>query len=199
MKYSKQATSIVEAVIVMFILTLWVLWTYALYDSSIKVADTTANRVEAIAIAREWIEAVTNIRDTNWQIYPADTHNCWNTFNYNGICVWAGASSSHRIWSGRYVLYTNSDNRWIIDTPTSDSFALYTSTGGLYQQATSTWAAVWSWFINTWFTREIIITYPDWNNTTSMQVESRVTWIDRSGGRDTHIVSLQTTLNNWKK
>jgi hypothetical protein len=60
---------------------------YNLYDSSQKLANTTQNRIQAIGIAREGIEAVTNIRDTNWKTFSANNQHCWNTFNYNQNCI----------------------------------------------------------------------------------------------------------------
>ena len=55
--------------------------------SSQKFSNATGNRIEAIQIARDGLEAMTNIRDTNWILYGADPENCWNTMNYSGSCV----------------------------------------------------------------------------------------------------------------
>lgn len=55
--------------------------------SSNKLADSTGKRIEAIQIARDGLEAFTNIRDTNWIKFAADYENCWNTLNYDSNCV----------------------------------------------------------------------------------------------------------------
>jgi hypothetical protein len=44
-------------------------------------------KIQAIQIAREGIEAMTNIRDTNWKMLSTDNKNCWNTLNYDTNCV----------------------------------------------------------------------------------------------------------------
>ena len=59
---------------------------YKIYTESVRLSDLTAQRLQAIQIAREGIEAVENIRNTNWILYSADYKNCWNTLNYNEAC-----------------------------------------------------------------------------------------------------------------
>ena len=88
MKKSIKATSILEAMIVLLIIVTWIIGLYNIFNESLKLSETTKNRIEAIEIAREWIEAMKNIRDTNWLMFGWDTKNCFNTFNYNPQCVW---------------------------------------------------------------------------------------------------------------
>ncbi len=87
MKYSLKATSVIEAMIVLLIVVTGVTGVYTLLNSSQKLAISTGNRIEAIQIARDGIEAFTNIRDTNWIRYSADYKNCWNVMNYNPSCI----------------------------------------------------------------------------------------------------------------
>ncbi len=54
---------------------------------SVRLSDLTAQRLQAIQIAREGVEAVENIRNTNWILYAADYKNCWNTLDYNNSCI----------------------------------------------------------------------------------------------------------------
>ena len=100
MKKTKKATSILEAIVTIMIVTMWVVWVYNILFESWDLVDSVAHRMKAIEIAREWIEAVTNIRDTNWIVLWADPENCWNTFNYDKTCVlnnWTG--SDIKSWS----------------------------------------------------------------------------------------------------
>jgi hypothetical protein len=60
---------------------------YNIYGSSIKLSNSTENKITAISIAREGIEAITNIRDTNNLLFKADLKNCWNVLNYNANCI----------------------------------------------------------------------------------------------------------------
>lgn len=86
MIYSKKWTSIIETIIVMLIVVIWVVWMYRIFVNSQRVSDSSSYRVQAISMAREWIEAYTNIRDTNWLIYWANIESCWNTPNWSFIC-----------------------------------------------------------------------------------------------------------------
>jgi len=111
MKLNKNATSIVEAMVLMMIVVTWVTWMYKVYMSSVKLERSTNNKVIAINIAREWIEAMTNIRDTNWILFSSDTSNCWNTLNYESNCVWDTSNLNDiLIWS--YKIYKNINDRW---------------------------------------------------------------------------------------
>ena len=56
-------------------------------NSSQKLAGSTGNKIEAIQIARDGLEAMMNIRDTNWLLFSADRKNCWNVRNYNVNCI----------------------------------------------------------------------------------------------------------------
>jgi hypothetical protein len=60
---------------------------YDIFSSSQKLSESTSHRIEAIQIAREGIEAVMNIRDTNALLFQADLENCWNVSGYNGNCI----------------------------------------------------------------------------------------------------------------
>ena len=69
MKKSKMATTIAEAMVVTLIIVMWLTWVYSIYSASTKVTNNVETKIKAIQIAREWIEAMTNIRDTNWLIF----------------------------------------------------------------------------------------------------------------------------------
>lgn len=94
MQKNTRATSIIEAMIVLMIVVSGITGVYTLMSSSQNLVTATENRIEAIQIARDGIEALTNIRDTNWLMFGADRDNCWNVLNYNTACV--GDSSSGR-------------------------------------------------------------------------------------------------------
>lgn len=54
---------------------------------SITFSRDTEARIKAIALAREGVEAMYNIRNTNWLRFSSDRKNCWNTLNYNSTCI----------------------------------------------------------------------------------------------------------------
>jgi len=216
MKISKKATSIVEAMIVILIVSMWVVWMYKIFFNATNLIDSTANKIQAISIAREWIEAMTNIRDTNWLILWADFKNCWNVLNYKSGCIWAASpatSTDIPVWS--YTIYKDIDNNWKLNKLTSWNYSNNT-----YRINYRVWIT-WSWFFTqTWitnnlkpvFTREIKIEYsentstdinwniiPNWidSNDEKMKVTSLVQWKDRHW-TNIHEVKFETILSNWK-
>lgn len=72
-------------------------------SQSVTFARDTEARVKAIALAREGIEAMVNIRNTNWLRYSSDRKNCWDTLNYDGKCV--GGAGAEKIEVGSYILF----------------------------------------------------------------------------------------------
>lgn len=193
---SKKWTSIVEALVVMLIVVTWVVWMYNIYTNSIKVSESSSNRVKAIAIAREWIEAMTNIRDTNWLLFSANTTNCWNTLNYDSSCV----TSDIDISSWSYIIYKNSNDRWYLSWITLNwNYSTWTYKNDFRVKIDNNWfytQSGWTNFIPL-FTREIKITYP--NGTWSISIESIVRWTDNARNTWNYEVKLDTILTNWKK
>lgn len=202
MKFSKSGTTIIESIVVMMIVVIWVIWMYNIFINSQNIAVSTWNRVQAISMAREWIEAVMNIRDTNWLLFAANTGNCWNTLNYDGNCI-IGASWATMIQSGSYIIYKNDINsRWFLSSQATGNFSdinyrnrfrVNMGTDGLYTQ---------SWWVNfnPLFTREIKISYDDTIlPLQKMKVESIVRWTDNARNSGNYEVILDTVLTNWKK
>jgi hypothetical protein len=212
MKKSKIWTSIVESLVVMMILSLWIIWAYKVYFSSSKLAMTTENRISAIQIAKEWIEAFSNIRNTNWLLFAADYKNCWNTLNYNNTCIANTGTWTDIANNWHYIIYKNNDNRWLLWTwaiTNSDySNPSYRNEYRLYK--TSSWFYTQSWWLwNTFFpifTRELIVNYinTSWaiidSNDEKMEITSLVQWSDASSFSWTiiHRVELKTILTNRK-
>lgn len=195
----KKATSIIEAVVILWIVVTWIVWMFKVYDNSQKLSSSTSNKIQAIQISREWIEAVKNIRDTNWILFSSDNKNCWNVKDYNNSCVWDN-NTTYDIWSWSYKIFQNSDNRWYLSKKTTSETS-FTKTD--YRNEMKVWLDSNWFFTQTWavteikplFTREIKISYPE---TSKMQVISKVQWKDLSSNRQ-HKVEFKSILTNWKK
>lgn len=108
MKKNKVAASIIEAMVVLAILSVWIVWVYWFFAKSRAFLDWVSAKIEAIEIAREGIEALENIRNTNWMRFQANLDNCWNVLNYNTDCI--SNSGVSKIWWWPYIL--KNDN-WI--------------------------------------------------------------------------------------
>ncbi|MGE4444021.1 MAG: hypothetical protein AB7E37_03455 [Candidatus Altimarinota bacterium] len=202
MKFSRSGTTIIESIVVMMIVVIGIIGMYSIFINSQNVATSTSNRVQAISMAREGIEALMNIRDTNWLLFAANTGNCWHTFNYDGNCILA-ASGTTMIQSGSYIVYQNeSNNRWFLSGATSGNysdinyrnrFRVNIGSGGLYTQSGGE-------NFNPLFTREIKISYVDnLSPPQKMKVESIVRWTDSARNSGNYEINLDTILTNWKK
>lgn len=209
MKYSKSWTTIIEAVIALVIIVIWIIWLYNINDKSQKLATSTENRIKAISIAREWIEVLQNIRDTNWIIFWSDTRNCWNSYNYDVTCLW-NTWVWPKIPAWNYIIYKDIDNRWKLQSKVlvwDYSSATYRATFKVYIDTTD-WLYTQSWWTSftPLFTRVINISYPEdtnWDtifnaNDEKMLVKSIVSWSDNSKNWF-YTTSLENLLTNWKR
>ncbi len=157
MKITKKAVSLIEAVVVILIISLWLVWVYSLYINSIRFLDWVESKIQAIQIAREWIEAVENIRDTNWLTFSSDKGNCWKVLNYSWSCIWWWVSEkmwinkSNKTWS--YRIYRGKDNRRYLEPANSTImsktykdkdyqkfYMIWITNSGFYEQNQDLWA-----------------------------------------------------------
>lgn len=84
-KTNKRAFSIIEILVWIFIFSLWIASVYAIINSTLRVNDFNKNYIIASNLAREQIEQVRNIRDSNYKkIQKFDQINPWNT-EYNKV------------------------------------------------------------------------------------------------------------------
>lgn len=208
---NKKWTSIVESLLLMLIVIIWIVWMYWILTSSQKLSTSSQNKLTAISIAREWIEWVTNIRDTNWINFSSNINNCWMTYKYNRLCIisnWTIDRPHTFLEDWSYTLRRN-NNRWILDlkdTPTNSFWVDYINNFQVFIDDkwffTQTWATNPIWIEETTplFTREIRLI---WRNPVAWvpqkyEIESIVRWVDRSK-EWYHEVILETVLTNWKK
>lgn len=201
-------TSIIEAMVALSIVMIWITWLYTIYDRSQKLETATENRLKAISIAREWIEVLQNIRDTNWILFWADTRNCWNSLNYDINCLW-DTTTTYKIWPWNYLIYKDADNRWKLisgslwfdytDTALRNEYRIKLDSHWLYTQS-------WWTNFNPVFTRVIQISYPEDTNSDSnfdandekMLIKSIVSWKDNTS-KNYSTVTLENLLTNWKR
>lgn len=186
---------------------------FSIFSESQKLSHATKQRIEGIQIAREWIEAFENIRDTNWFLFSADLWNCWNTLNYNSSCfgdAWTTLDIQH---NASYIITQDSDNRWILTEVTKtaandefsdvgyrNDFRVRKDNSGFYTQS-------WGVDFLPIFTRELLVEYiedttnpPDSiinENDEKIRVTSIVQWNDGTTATGKRI-ELQTELSNWK-
>ncbi|EKE28620.1 MAG: hypothetical protein ACD_3C00037G0011 [uncultured bacterium (gcode 4)] len=203
--------SIAEIIIVITILTFWLVWSYSVLNSGQKLATSTENRIKWTNIAREWIEIVQNIRDSNWIKFSSDYKHCWNVKDYQSGCIWTDNTRSFDAKS--YIPYFENwswklEDKWAspsletLDTAYKTSFPVFLDSNWLISQTWSSIICSTSRATNckTIFYREIKISYPvSWNKSDDkFRVNSIVKWTDNSQ-KWINTINLQTTLTNWKE
>lgn len=200
---SQRGNSIIEVMVVIIILTIGITGAYNIISSGQKLSSTTENRIKAINIAREGLEAVENIRDTNWIKFSSDYNNCWKVKNYDITCI---GNSGKEYASGSYIL-VQSGTLWTLSgtiTP-SGTYATYIGQFPIFLDTNSLpissgnnikCSSTKTSDCRTIFTRELQISHPDNDH---IKVNSIVTWLDSSLTSGPHSINLETVLTNWKK
>ena len=81
-QHNKKAFSIIEILVWMFIFSLWILSVYALIMSSMNLNEYNKNYIIASNLAREQLELMRNIRDSNYvKIQRYNQINPWVTYD----------------------------------------------------------------------------------------------------------------------
>ena len=193
----KRWSSLIEIMAMMAILWLAITAMFSTVIGGIYFATDSENRIKAINIAREWLEWVTNLRNTNWLRFSSDQLNCWRVLSYISSCIWSSAyagANSFGTTPTNYVL-ENKNGAWYVTGTTTASWLWIDSNG--YYYATSATTPICTFDITrncrSPFTRVINIQLNGWN-TWSITATSQVDWFERRAQN----VTIQTTLTNWK-
>ena len=197
----KKGASLIEIMAMIAVLGLAVTAMFSTVIGGIYFARDSENRIKAINIAREWLEWVTNLRNTNWLRFSSDQSNCWRTKDYNSTCIgdaWATTDVTKSIGAvaatSTYVLI-NTNGAWYLTGTTTSSW-LWIDGNGYYMASGATTpkcTITLTTNCRSPFTREIRISNA-LANTGSMTVTSVVDWTEKRAQN----VTLTTTLTNWK-
>ncbi|MBU1017998.1 hypothetical protein KKA33_03140 [Patescibacteria group bacterium] len=109
---SRGGESILEAIIAMTILSFGVMFSSAIIGSSLGNVHIAKNRVVAVNIAREGVEAVRNIRDTNWLKFASKRRQCWNFEPQSDPNTPCTGADNELILPGDYIIYKQDTERW---------------------------------------------------------------------------------------
>ena len=110
--HRKKGATLIEIMAMLLVLSLALMTFFYTITQTISFSQDTEARVKAISLAREGVEALTNIRNTNWLRFSSDRKLCWDTLNYNSACI--GNSSANKITNGDYILYSE-NGLWKLD------------------------------------------------------------------------------------
>ena len=110
--------TIAETIIALSILAIGITLSTTLMGNSLRNINVSKSRVIAVNIAREGIEAVRNIRDTNWLKYSSKRRICWN--NMPALNVESECSGNTLINSGDYIVYKDENHQWRLKAIAND-------------------------------------------------------------------------------
>ncbi len=157
-QWKARGDSILEVVVSTALLSSVLVATFTILNRAVQTNINIRNRIISLNIAREGIEGVRNIRDTNWLKYSGDRRNKWlcldTTADKNACFPSGGGGTMDSGGTGTYYLldYDLTDNRYYLeltslqaDLDLSDSaqtnqapLRLYQTTAGRYTHTTTT-------------------------------------------------------------
>lgn len=109
-KWNIKGETLAETIIALSILAIGITVASTVIMNSIRNLTNAKNRVVAINLAREGIEAMRSIRDTNWLLYSDRRRQCWN----HHPSITSGCDGTTPILPGVYIVYKHSDQSWRI-------------------------------------------------------------------------------------
>ncbi|MBB1564413.1 type II secretion system protein [Candidatus Gracilibacteria bacterium] len=203
MKNKKSAFSIIESVVVIAILALGIIGVFGFFSRSRDFLDGVSAKIEAIEIAREGIEAVENIRNTNWLRFPGNKKFCWNVLNYNSSCILDNDQNTNaeKIKEGANYIVNNVEGVWMLEEKDGsgnfsnpeyrERFIVGKDNNGKYCQKLTPDCKK----IPLNYTRKIQIKESDMQE---MSVKVVVEWQDQSSSKPRK-VEIDNLLKNYKK
>lgn len=112
---NQRGETLAETLIALSILAIGITMASSSIINTLRNMTTAKNRIIAINITREGVEAMRNIRDTNWLLYSDLRRECWN--NNPSITPCDGQNA---LLPGRYVVYRAEDDHWKLALADSD-------------------------------------------------------------------------------
>ncbi len=106
---NNKGETLAETIVALSILAIGITVASVVVTNSIRNMTNAKNRVIAVNIAREGIESMRNIRDTNWLLYSDRRRSCWNHNPTLGLC---DPNSPSPILPGTYIVYRRNDDSW---------------------------------------------------------------------------------------
>lgn len=129
--FKNTGETLIEVMVSIVILSIIIVSTIATLSQAFSKNTNIKNRNEAIYLSQEGIEAVRNIRDTNWLKYSGDKRNSWRCKdsddplcdgNNNGTPNEAGGLTGDFIEDGWYTIEFNTGTkRFDLAIPTEQS------------------------------------------------------------------------------
>ena len=98
----KKGFTLVELVVGIIMIGIWLGAIINVLQYGTKLTNSTKSQVVAVNLAREWVETVFSIRDTNWKMFSSKRDECWLSRLPD---TWSTTCESLQwIWSGYYSI-----------------------------------------------------------------------------------------------
>ena len=109
-KFIKKGFTIIEVVIVTVIISTWMMGMISVINYGNRFSERTRSQTVATNLARQWIEWVLNIRDTNWKRRSGRRDECWLLENPS----LDGSGCEEKAWmqSGSYIINLTWTAKW---------------------------------------------------------------------------------------
>jgi type II secretory pathway pseudopilin PulG len=111
--------TLAETLIALSILAIGITVASTVTSSSIQNLENTVNRIVATNLAREGLEAVHNIRETNWMKFSNNKRGCWNHLPQSTASTDACTPGTTNIQAGDYIVYLDTAKRWRLEKLTT--------------------------------------------------------------------------------
>lgn len=192
-----RAESLIETIVAVTVIAIGATAAGVMVRTSLAGVEISQDRMLALNLAREGIEAVRNIRDTNWLRYSSNADACWNTLHGTDITDCEDNLIAEDYYA--IILDVATLEYYLLDVGYTDvmsnsEYLVYqceitgpSGTGSLYATPSDATGCTESTF-----QRMVEITY---ENSDLMSVTSTVGWIDSSGTAKQ--VSLTEKIGNW--
>lgn len=219
----KPAETLIEVIIAIFVVAIGASVATSLITSALQSNSFSRNNLIAINLAVEGLEAVRNIRDTNWLKFSYDKDHCWNMLSQYEQC-----DQGKLIQPGYYTIdldvnlmkWSLNDNLTPLDLKKginidNNKYLLYfidfdnsnnadnkgnsSDDHDMYASASAQLPLNGTQGLSSRFYRMIEIFYPDKSSpelAEEMNIISTVQWQERN---QIHRVSLTTKLTNYQK
>ena len=201
----RRAESLVESIIAITVITLSTTAALVLIQTSIGGNRVIGEKVFALNLALEGIEAVKNIRDTNYLNFASNPEECWNSVNATAV---SNCATRDLMEDGdTYYLKRNLRNEeqrllWTLETNSAygdiSHYEIYDSSGStviaeMYAQSGLESFASFSLIEEDVYTRVLEFSENDYDPDNAIDVTSTVSWENKG---NTYTVSLTRTIAN---
>lgn len=110
---NNRGETLAETIIALMILAIGITFSGVLMANSLGNISSSKNRIVAVNIAREGLEIVRNIRDSNWLRFSGNRRDCWNHLPGPSSEVAPDTcDGSTLIVPDDYIVYKDENQRW---------------------------------------------------------------------------------------